>query len=63
MKKRSDERQKACMNEVIFRQALMPLEAAIIPARERRFGTLSMVPRAYEMPLQRNNQRAKIWVR
>ena len=63
MRKRYDMQRKACMNEVIFRQALMPLEAASIPAQEGRFGTLSMVPRACEVPVHRGDQRAKIWVR
>ena len=55
---------KESMREVIFRPAVTPLEAAVIPAGEKqRYGALSMVPRACEAPFWRENQRAKIWVR
>ena len=52
--------------EVIFVPALTPLEAAVLPAREKEtYGTLSMVRRAYEAgdAACRCSQRAKICVR
>ena len=50
--------------EVVFRPAVEPLEAAMIPAKEHwRFGVLAMVPRAYDAQQRKENQRAKIWVR
>ena len=52
--------------EVIFVPALTPLEAAVLPAREKEtYGTLSMVRRAYEAgdAAYRWPQRAKICVR
>lgn len=50
--------------DVAFQKALEPMEAAVLPAREHmRYGTLSMVPRAYDALRSMDNQRAKIWVR
>jgi len=54
-----------CM-DVVFMPALTPLEAAVLPARERKtYGTLSMIPCAYQAgEAERGRcQRAKIWVR
>ena len=54
----------AYAENIVFRQAAQSLETAVIPAAQpRRFGALSMVPRAYDAPRVRANQRAKIWVR
>lgn len=54
----------------MFLPALMPLEAAMLPARERpRSGALAHVQREMERRFFPetadgwNNQRAKIWVR
>ena len=50
--------------DIVFRPAMMPLEAAVIPAGDRAYiGALSMAPHAYEAIERRKNQRAKIWVR
>ena len=51
---------------VVFMPALTPLEAAVIPAREKEsYGTLGMIRRAYEAgdAADRGFQRAKICVR
>ena len=53
--------QKSCVREIVSRPAIMPLEAAVIPAREkRRYGALSMTLYALEAICRRENQRAKI---
>ena len=47
--------------DMVFMQALLPMEAAILPARERmRYGTLNMVPRAYDAGRRQGLQHAKI---
>ena len=51
---------------VVFMPALTPLEAAVIPAREKEsYGTLGMIRHAYEAgdAVCRGVQRAKICVR
>lgn len=50
---------------VVFLPALTPLEACVLPARERRrpYGVLRMVPGAWEAGERKTPQRAKIWVR
>ena len=64
MKKRLASMRAADTRDVVFQQALLPMEAAVLPARERvRYGALSMIPRAFEASLRRQDQRAKIWVR
>jgi len=53
-------------SDVVFMPALMPLEAAVLPAQERKtYGVLDMIPCAYEAgDAERcGDQRAKIWVR
>ncbi|MCI6268607.1 MAG: hypothetical protein SPD88_02350 [Candidatus Ventricola sp.] len=49
---------------VIFLPALMPMEAAVLPAQERperrAYGVLRMVPGAWEAGERRNSQRTKI---
>ena len=51
---------------VVFMPALTPLEAAVLPARDKEsYGTLGMIRRAYEAgdAADRWSQRAKICVR
>jgi len=61
-------RKKAvCSADIVFLPALTPMEAAVLPAREREtYGVLRMIGRAYdagEHGAQARCQRAKIWVR
>ena len=65
MKKRMQStHRKLDAQDIVFYKALEPLEAAVIPAGEkRRLGALAMVPRAYDAQPRRQDQRAKIWVR
>ena len=60
-------RMPAYPDGVIFLPALMPMEAAVLPAQERperrAYGVLRMVPGAWEAVERRNSQRTKIWVR
>ena len=60
-------RMPAYPDGVIFLPALMPMEAAVLPAQERperrAYGVLRMVPGAWEAGERRNSQRTKIWVR
>ena len=56
--------QKDKAADVIFRRALEPIEACVLPAGEHiRFGVLSMVPMAGDVLRRQKDQRAKIWVR
>lgn len=54
-------------DDVIFLPALTPIEAAVLPARERPerkpYGVLHMVPGAWEAGERQARQRTKIWVR
>lgn len=58
-----------CMpvGQVIFLPALTPLEACVLPARERPqrrpYGVLHMVKSAWEAGERPAPQRAKIWVK
>ena len=64
MKKRLKNSNETWVREVIFYPAVTPMEAAVIPAREKmRYGALRMAPHAWEALEKRENQRAKIWVR
>lgn len=62
-------RKAPCMpaGPVIFLPALTPLEASVLPARERPerrpYGVLRMVKSAWEAGERQAPQRAKIWVR
>ena len=59
-------RRKAGCADIVFMPALTPLEAAVLPAREREtYGTLGMIRYACEAGEIRQScaQRAKIWVR
>jgi len=54
--------------DVVFRQAITPLEASVLPAIEKgSYGTLRMIRYAREAGRDEaraaGNQRAKIWVR
>ena len=50
--------------DVVFRRALEPIEACVLPAGEHAgFGVLSMVPMAGDTLQRQKDQRAKIWVR
>lgn len=53
---------------IIFRPAITPFEAAVLPAAERKaYGVLAMIRYAYEETGEKGvktaAQRAKIWVR
>lgn len=65
--KRRNERLSAYREDVVFQPALMPMEAAMLPARERpqSRGALHMARRAFEwdQPPCPCAQRQKIWVR
>lgn len=52
-------------DQVVFLPALTPLEAAVLPARERprAYGVLRMVRSAWEAGERPRPQRTKIWVR
>ncbi|MBR5302097.1 MAG: hypothetical protein IKU38_04620 [Clostridia bacterium] len=64
MKKRKEPMRRIEAERVIFREALMPMEAAILPAQCRRItGTLSMIPRVCDAVEGSADQRAKICVR
>ena len=64
MKKRKNVSRGACAQEVVFRAALEPLEASVLPAKEcRRYDLLPMIRHAWEATERMQNQRAKIWVR
>ena len=60
-------RMPSCADSVVFLPALTPMEAAVLPARERMerrtYGALRMVPTAWEAGMRRSPQRTKIWVR
>lgn len=60
-------RRPAYPDGVIFLPALTPMEAAVLPARERPerkpYGVLRMVPGAWEAGERQARQRTKIWVR
>ena len=59
-------RQADCHADVVFLPALMPLEAAVLPAQERKtYGMLNMIRYACEAGKEeyRRPQRTKIWVR
>ena len=56
----------ASVGRTAFLPAITPLEAAVLPAAEKRaYGTLSMIPCAYDAGNGNilRNQRTKIWVR
>ena len=51
--------------DVVFRPALTPLEAAMIPAQERKhaYGALALARRPFAFEAETACQRQKIWVR
>ena len=64
MRKKMHSVQTGKTADVIFRRALEPMEACVLPAGERvRLGVLSMVPAADGILQWKKDQRAKIWVR
>ena len=64
MRKKMHSVQTGKTADVIFRRALEPMEACVLPAGERvRLGMLSMVPMAGDTLQRQKDQRAKIWVR
>lgn len=60
-------RMPADLDGVVFLPALTPMEAAVLPARERperkAYGALRMVPTAWEAGARAGTQRTKICVR
>jgi len=59
-------RLSAARGDVVFLPALTPMEAAVLPAREKRtYGVLGMIRRAGDAGERfcEGDQRAKIWVR
>ena len=64
MRKKGKTARLICTRDIIFEKALLPMEAAVLPAEEKkRYGVLAMVPRAWEAAENEKGQRAKIWVR
>ena len=64
MRKKRKAAWPGCARSIVFREALLPMEAAVFPAGEKRgYGALGMVPRAWDAAKKGKNQRAKIWVR
>jgi len=52
------------LDDVVFRPAVTPLEAAVLPAMERKSrAALCMIRRACDAGACTPAQRAKIWVR
>ena len=61
MKKKGKRTASVLAREIVFREALLPMEASVLPAQKRTYvGALRLVPRAYDAA---QDQRAKIWVR
>lgn len=65
MMKRRMQRAAAQHTDIVFQPALMPLEAAMLPAKDTRpYGTLRMAMSRYAWDERgREDQRQKIWVR
>lgn len=57
--KRKADRSAAYRADIVFRPALMPLEAAMLPAKDTKaYGTLRMVRRAYAWDADEADRRA-----